>query len=109
MIKKNYLLGGGMNDTRIIELLEKGWRLEKWTIDNMLIINAMLNEKYKKLSEEFHEKRAIADKAYELAFNGLPITQQAILTYVYALNDLTEITKKIKVYISQQEGRGLNP
>ena len=26
---------GGMNDTLIIELLEKGWRLEKWTSDNM--------------------------------------------------------------------------
>jgi len=68
-----------------------------------------MTDEYKKLSAEFHEKRAIADKAYEQAFNGRPITQQAILTYVYALNDLTEITKKIKVYISQQEGRGLNP
>lgn len=25
---------GGMNDTKIIELLEKGWRLENWTIEN---------------------------------------------------------------------------
>lgn len=26
---------GMMNDTLIIELLEKGWRLENWTLDNM--------------------------------------------------------------------------
>lgn len=26
---------GGMNDTKIIELLEKGWRLENWTLENM--------------------------------------------------------------------------
>jgi hypothetical protein len=26
---------GGMNDTLIIELLEKGWRLENWTLNNM--------------------------------------------------------------------------
>lgn len=25
---------GGMNDTLIIELLEKGWRLENWTLEN---------------------------------------------------------------------------
>jgi hypothetical protein len=26
---------GGINDTQIIELLEKGWRLENWTLENM--------------------------------------------------------------------------
>jgi hypothetical protein len=28
---------GSMNDTLIIELLEKGWRLENWELDNMFI------------------------------------------------------------------------
>jgi hypothetical protein len=28
---------GGMNDTLIIELLERGWTLENWNLDNMFI------------------------------------------------------------------------
>jgi hypothetical protein len=28
---------GGMNDTLIIELLERGWKLENWTLDNMFL------------------------------------------------------------------------
>lgn len=28
---------GGMNDTLIIELLERGWKLENWTLHNMFL------------------------------------------------------------------------
>ena len=28
---------GGMNDTLIVELLERGWNLENWTLDNMFL------------------------------------------------------------------------
>jgi hypothetical protein len=28
---------GGLNDTLIIELLERGWKLENWTLDNMFL------------------------------------------------------------------------